>query len=118
MRAPQREAVFTVVPFEDVACAGAIEPNRSHSESDWPGSFTIEQSPDVGFAPEMSCAAMGIAATQPVRLNKAKAAKVMRAIMSRGPFRCEALTRRFSPVPGRQLKGRLPRRFSEGSWAD
>lgn len=73
---PYRSAVVTVLPFGTCAgtCAACANGIRSQSEVDWPGIFVSWQSCAAEFGLVASCATIGNAATQPVRLNEARAA--------------------------------------------
>jgi hypothetical protein len=60
----------------------------------------------------MSCMAMGMAATQPVRLNNANVGRMRRAFMGRSPVRGEASGPvGYSPGLSRLLKASRPTDF-------
>jgi hypothetical protein len=73
---PYRAAVSTIVPsgflwvagtgFASGVCLAIANGMWSHNEDDCPGSFIEEQSWVGEPPPDMSCVAIGMAATQPV----------------------------------------------------
>ena len=74
-------------------CEAAPNGRRSHSDAVCPGIFAIEHNWAVEFVPDASCVAIGMAATQPVWLNKARMANVRRGVMAEGPLRRRLLHR-------------------------
>jgi hypothetical protein len=64
------------------ACDAVPNGRRSQSEAICPGNVAIEHNWAAEFVPDTSCAANGMAATQPVWLKRARMANVRRVVMA------------------------------------